>query len=117
MSQVICPKCNEINSSNALHCAACGASLRGSPHIEGGAATPERSSQVSAVSTSSVLAMPGQVVPVSIVNFNMPFWALVGFMIKVALASIPAVIILAVLMVVIWSVLGGMLIALLSYLR
>jgi len=38
-------------------------------------------------------------------------------MIKVALASIPAVIILAVLMVVIWSVLGGMLIALLSYLR
>lgn len=32
---------------------------------------------------------------VSIENFNMPFFALVGLMLKVALASIPAILILA----------------------
>ena len=33
---------------------------------------------------------------VTIANFNMPFWALVGFLIKVALASIPALVVLAI---------------------
>ena len=32
---------------------------------------------------------------VTIANFNMPFWALVGFLVKVSLASIPALFVLA----------------------
>jgi hypothetical protein len=48
--------------------------------------------------------------PVSIINFNMPFWALVGLMIKVSLASIPAMLIMgilgAVVTVCVWMVIG-----------
>ena len=34
---------------------------------------------------------------VSLQNFNMPFWAMVGLLIKVSIAAIPAAIILAIL--------------------
>lgn len=34
---------------------------------------------------------------VTIANFNMPFWALAGFLVKVSLASIPALFVLAVM--------------------
>lgn len=44
---------------------------------------------------------------VKIENVDMPFWALVGFMIKVTLASIPAMLILWVIFAVIALVLGG----------
>ena len=48
---------------------------------------------------------------VKIENINMPFWALVGFMLKVTLASIPAMLILwaifAVLALILGSVFGG----------
>ncbi len=44
---------------------------------------------------------------VKIENINMPFWALVGFMIKVTLASIPAMLILWVIFAIIALVLGG----------
>lgn len=32
---------------------------------------------------------------VKIVDFNMPFWALVGMMLKIALASIPAILVMS----------------------
>jgi hypothetical protein len=44
---------------------------------------------------------------VSIVNINMPFWSIVGFMIKVSLASIPAIIILGVMGFLFWAIFGG----------
>lgn len=44
---------------------------------------------------------------VKIENVNMPFWALVGFMIKVSLASIPAMLILWVVFAVLALILGG----------
>ncbi len=43
---------------------------------------------------------------VEVVGFNMPFAELVGFMIKVALASIPAALILGFLFVVVMAVIG-----------
>lgn len=43
---------------------------------------------------------------VKIANFNMPFWALVGFLVKVSLASIPALFVLAVIGFVISLVLA-----------
>lgn len=43
---------------------------------------------------------------VEVVGFNMPFVDLVGFMIKVALASIPAALILGFMFVVVMAVLG-----------
>jgi hypothetical protein len=41
---------------------------------------------------------------VEIIGFNMPFWSLVGFMIKLAFAAIPAAIIIA----IIWGIIGFM---------
>ncbi|MBE0410024.1 MAG: hypothetical protein IBX69_09865 [Anaerolineales bacterium] len=39
----------------------------------------------------------------------MPFWAMVGFLVKLSLASIPAMIILALLYFLVVAVLGGVL--------
>ena len=43
---------------------------------------------------------------VKVENINMPFWALVGFMLKVTLASIPAMLILWAIFAVVALVLG-----------
>ena len=42
--------------------------------------------------------------PVFIVDFNMPFWSMVALMIKIALASIPALLILAVISAIFWVI-------------
>ena len=52
--------------------------------------------------------------PLKITNFDMPFFALVGFIVKVAIASIPAALIIAVLYLVFFVTFGG---AILSALR
>lgn len=44
---------------------------------------------------------------VSVENINMPFWSLVGFLVKVSLAVIPALFILAIVMVLILGLLFG----------
>jgi hypothetical protein len=41
--------------------------------------------------------------PVHIIDISIPFWSLVGLLVQIALASIPAVIILA----IIWSLTRG----------
>ena len=45
--------------------------------------------------------------PVWIVDFNMPFWSIVGFMIKVAIASIPAMLVLTAISLALWLIFGG----------
>jgi len=44
---------------------------------------------------------------VTVVDIKMPFWSMVVFMVKWAIASIPAILILAVLVVVIAGLFGG----------
>jgi hypothetical protein len=44
--------------------------------------------------------------PVFIVDFNMPFWSLVVLMVKIALAAIPAMLILAIIGIIFWGILG-----------
>lgn len=46
---------------------------------------------------------------VSIVDIRMPFWSMVVFMVKAALASIPAFIILAILFSILDAIFGGIL--------
>ncbi len=45
---------------------------------------------------------------VKIVDFDMPFWSMVTFMVKAAIASIPAFIILSVIGTIVFGLLGGM---------
>lgn len=52
--------------------------------------------------------------PLKVADFNMPFGSLVGFIVKIAIASIPAAIIIGVLYLVIFVTFGG---AILSALR
>ena len=49
-----------------------------------------------------------QVNHVSIVDIKMPFWSMVVFMVKAALASIPAFIILTVIFAVLSAIFGGL---------
>ncbi len=44
---------------------------------------------------------------VNIIDVRMPFWSMVAFMVKAAIASIPAFIILAIIGEIVFSVLGG----------
>lgn len=46
---------------------------------------------------------------VKVENINMPFWALVGFLIKLSLASIPAMLIVMMIYGIMVFVLGGLL--------
>jgi len=47
---------------------------------------------------------------VNIVDIRMPFWSMVLFMVKAALASIPALIILAIIYAIFVAIFGGMLV-------
>ncbi len=47
---------------------------------------------------------------VSIVDIKMPFWSMVVFMVKAALASIPALIILAIVYAIFVAIFGGILV-------
>jgi hypothetical protein len=49
--------------------------------------------------------------PVVVVGFDMPFWPLVGFLVKIALASIPAGIIIAFLYMFVGWIYGAILVA------
>jgi len=49
--------------------------------------------------------------PVVVVGFDMPFWPLVRFLIKIAIASIPAGIVIAFLYMVLGWIYGAILIA------
>lgn len=55
-----------------------------------------------------------QKISVKIEDFNMPFMALVGLMVKIALASIPALLILAVLSGCLWATIASLGISFLS---
>lgn len=44
---------------------------------------------------------------VQIENINMPFWSLVGFMVKISLATIPALIILSIVIAILAGILGA----------
>lgn len=45
--------------------------------------------------------------PVTVVNFNVPFWSLVRFLVKLAFASIPAAILIALLILIGTALIGG----------
>ncbi len=51
-------------------------------------------------------------ITVSIVNFDMPFWSIVKLLIKISIAAIPAMFIIAMISLVLWAIFGGILVAL-----
>jgi hypothetical protein len=53
------------------------------------------------------MAEPATKQEVVVTNIQMPFWSMVTFMVKWAIAAIPAIIILFILGVILAAVLGG----------
>ena len=47
---------------------------------------------------------------VSIIDIDIPFWSMVTFMVKAAIAAIPAFIILSIIGSVLFTILGGILV-------
>lgn len=57
---------------------------------------------------SVCVALDKSIVRVNIKDFDMPFWSMVGLMVKWSIAAIPAFIILVIVFVVIMAILSGM---------
>ncbi len=85
-----CPHCSADVGQYDQKCAACGKGL-------GGAALLATNRPASGTAESTIAR-------VSVVDINMPFGSMVGFMLKWALAAIPAFIILAVLFAILTGV-------------
>jgi len=64
----------------------------------------ERLSQIQAMPIKSA---PSEFMHVKIEDINMPFWALVGFLIKLSLASIPAGILIGIIYLIFILIFGG----------
>jgi hypothetical protein len=113
-----CGNCGALTEITASRCSKCGAKLFESD-LDASTATSKKKQVRSPVAPVSVKR---QVTPkndeseddlddwpqlVSIVDFDMPFLSLVFFMVKVAIASIPALIILGALFAILVILFGG----------
>lgn len=76
-----CPHCGGQNASEAKYCQACGNDLSADPKPM---PTPYSNE-------------PPPLARVKVVDFDIPFWTLTTLLVKIALAAIPASIILAII--------------------
>jgi hypothetical protein len=121
-----CGNCSAIIPDTATKCPECGVKLYGD---EAGLELRQATSKQKGSQRKSAISRPRNLVtddltnenpdadeprPVLIVDFNMPFLSIVGFMVKVAIASIPAMIILMIISGVLWAIFGGVLATLTS---
>jgi hypothetical protein len=88
MGGLACPSCGLFNPSSAERCD-CGVPLNRSPEI--------KKKQSSPALAASLPVPPIQLQPVTVTNINMPFWSMVIFMVKWAIAAIPALLILLII--------------------
>ena len=111
-----CKNCSEQIENNFDNCWKCGYTRDGSPPKEGGEVSPEAIlpnglllSQVvaSSVSSQSRSTKQPEQQEVVVVDVSVPFGSMVVFMVKWAIASIPAFLILIVLGFLVGGLLGG----------
>ncbi len=98
-----CPECGYLNLEDDKTCK-CGLDL-----IDAFQEMPVEERQKLYVKAPSQAQAIKGLQEVIIKNFKMPFWSMVGFMIKWALASIPAIIILTIIVSFAISIIGGIL--------
>lgn len=131
---MICPNCQATNRDGSRFCVSCGYTMPVVPAPPAWAtaapapptaqppayvpsppayvpAAPLPASDIQAVAAPAAVS---QARPVVVTDINMPFGSMVVFMVKWALASIPAVIILAVVFLILSGILGGVLAGLLG---
>ena len=130
MAAIKCQNCKRFNSLSNTHCAFCGTKLHGTEqnkfHLR--LPNPKQPSEPlppkplsepqipkshskptgSTVATSQYYSENNQV---SIVDFNMPFGSMIIFLVKLALAAIPALIILGFIFSLLWAIFGVLLLS------
>lgn len=87
-----CPTCHELNEDNAAVCKRCGVVLRSGK-------TPDNN-QITQVKFA-------QPIQVEIIDIDMPFMSMVNFMAKLALAAIPAALVVAIIAVGVGALFAG----------
>jgi uncharacterized membrane protein YvbJ len=114
-----CPDCLAENQDSSRHCLQCGAKFPSNSATA--ASSPAR--QVSAKSRVPIQPVTGEnrtqnatatTSRVIITDFEMPFGSMVRFLVKLALASIPAMLILFLILGIISAIFGGIFAGLLS---
>jgi hypothetical protein len=95
-----CLQCGKYTQPGPAACDHCGASLRGAPRVE---VALSGSPEAGGLPIPVVVATNRVVVA----DFDMPFGSMVGFMVKWAIASIPAFIILFLLGMVVTALFAG----------
>ena len=97
MGTTLCVDCGQRNEEGAFRCSNCNALLT---------VTDKPSTGES--STFDLTDMTGRsTVRVEVVDVAMPFWSMVVFMVKWAIASIPALIILFIIAAILMGIFGG----------
>jgi hypothetical protein len=92
-----CPFCHGDIGDAAIVCPHCRRATLPGPSSEPAVASPPRSATRTEIEHAP--ALPSPILRVTVVDVNMPFASMVGFMVKWAIAAIPAVLILGVLAV------------------
>lgn len=95
-----CPKCGNWSTSSGRYCLQCGADLANPT-----SASARTAALSAAQSTPTAFAGAQKVV---VTDINMTFGSMVVFMIKWALAAIPAIIILSLILGIVSAILGGL---------
>jgi hypothetical protein len=102
-----CPECGVVNLDDSKTCSDCGLDMVDAFQEMPSTEKHKYSVEPPPVPEQQTVQKFQEVV---IKDFNMPFWSMVGFMIKWALASIPAIIILTIIVSLAISVITGALI-------
>lgn len=119
-----CPGCNheaaQAEFGDPLRCPVCGAfyakalAARQKREAELAERTREAADQARVIKTGQAKQVQGRVAPtarvesqpVTVVDIQMPFWSMVTFMVKWSIAAIPALMILAIIISVPFTLLG-----------
>lgn len=94
-----CGRCNTANERTMEYCAKCGADL---PRAEETSDTPPMAPPAYAVAPPPLVAIQRLNVPAEkpiecrVVDVSIPFWSMVNLLVKLAVASIPALVVLTI---------------------
>jgi len=102
MSEMLkCLQCGKFTYPGPAKCDHCGASLRGAPTVDVTMQSPT-------VTGGSAVHVPVSVNRVVVTDIDMPFGSMVRFMVKWAIASIPAFVILFIIGMIVTAMFAGM---------